>query len=323
MTGKQATTIRSLSIRFLWQFILFVICVLGISGLLYVVDKDNTSFKPVRMKGQYIENRRVRMVNKLMNRTAVSAVQHFGQKHELKFSEIHDFVTNMTRAFYFGVLKPDMQETYTIYRMPRRGMNFVQAFVLTYSTLTTVGWGHHLPVTDGAKILTMLTAIFGIPLTFIMILSGSTLITRLAKEAEIKIFGNRESGTHKFDRPIMVGFILIYMFVTSCVIMKLEKLDYLNALWYTLMSLMTVGFTDIIQRRRVTYGREDELIGVAIFQMIWLVIGMILIGGFALSLLDRYLMKTNSGSFHRFQIFKNKEEDLVENMEEEVFEERS
>jgi len=169
----------------------------------------------------------------------------------------------------------------------------------------------------------MLTAIFGIPLTFIMILSGSTLITRLAKEAEIKIFGNRESGTHKFDRPIMVGFILIYMFVTSCVIMKLEKLDYLNALWYTLMSLMTVGFTDIIQRRRVTYGREDELIGVAIFQMIWLVIGMVLIGGFALSLLDRYLMKTNSGSVHRFQIFKNKEEDLVENMEEEVFEERS
>ena len=139
MSEQQATTIRSLSIRFLWQFILFVICVLGISGILYAVDKDNNSFKPIRMKGQYLENRRVRMVNKLMNRTALTAVQHFGQKHDLEFSEIHDFVTNWTRAFYFGVLNPDMKETYTVYRMPRRGMNFVQAFVLTYSTLTTVG----------------------------------------------------------------------------------------------------------------------------------------------------------------------------------------
>ena len=69
------------------------------------------------------------------------------------------------------------------------------------------------------------------------------------------------------------------------------------------------------------YGREDELISIAIFQMIWLVIGMILIGSFALSFLDRYLM-TNSGSVHQFQIFKNKDEELVENMEQDVFEDR-
>ena len=116
-----------------------------------------------------------------------------------------------------------------------------------------LGWGHHLPVTDGAKIITMLTAIFGIPLTFIMIISGSTLIARLAKEAEIKMFGNRESGTHKFDRPIMVGFVLMYMFATASIIMQLERMDYFNALWYTLMSLMTVGYTDIVQRRRGRY----------------------------------------------------------------------
>jgi len=168
-----------------------------------------------------------------------------------------------------------------------------------------------LPVTHGAKIFTILIALAGIPLTFIMVMTGASFIYKLAQDLVRKIFGeNRFRSLYLFVIHI---FITVYVFSTALIIAKLEGFDYFSALWYTIMALTTVGFGDVVQNSIVKSGKEVNVTGLAVFQMFWLVFGMILFGALVMSVWKGH---NNDKEIHHFKIFKNKDEELVENIED-------
>jgi len=155
-------------------------------------------------------------------------------------------------------------------------------------------------------------AIFGIPLTFIMVISGSQIIIRLAKDAVKKIAGINRVGI--LYKPLIGLVLFIYVLVFAEAIAVMEDFDYTSALWYSVMSLTTVGFGDVVQYDVLRRGQESHKAGLAIFLMLWLVFGFILIGALVLGVVYEHWDGGRSTQFH--QIFRNKDEELVDNIED-------
>ena len=172
------------------------------------------------------------------------------------------------------------------------------------------------PITIGAKAFVALIAIIGIPLFFIMIVSGSQIVIRLVKDVlRLCCRGYRVDLIYK---PTICAILLGYVMLTSAAIAVMEGFNYHAALWYSLMSLTTVGFGDVIQygeHIEIKYGKEARDAGLAVFLLFWLVTGFILIGALLLGVIYDNWGDKKTVQFNN--IYKaNNDDELIENMEE-------
>lgn len=177
------------------------------------------------------------------------------------------------------------------------------------------GWGHISPVTIGSKVFTAFVAIFGIPLFFMMIISGSQIVIRLTKDALRKCL--RQHHVQSLYKPVIGLILLLYISIAAEIISKMEGFEYREALWYSVMSLSTVGFGDVVQtgeKLRLIHGNEATHLPVAIFLLFWLIGGFMLIGALLLSFVYDHWGDKKTAQFHH--IFKRGDDELVENMEE-------
>lgn len=148
-----------------------------------------------------------------------------------------------------------------------------------------------------------------------MIVSGSQIIIRLTKDALRKCL--RPHRVQSFYKPVIGLVLLVYIFIAAEIISKMEGFEYRNALWYSIMSLTTVGFGDVVQTGehiQLIYGNEASHLSVAIFLLFWLIAGFILIGALLLSFIYDNWGDKKTAQFHH--IFKRADNELVENMED-------
>ena len=183
----------------------------------------------------------------------------------------------------------------------------------------SIGWGHIIPETVGGKVFTAFVAIFGIPLFFMMIISGSQIIIRLIKDVLKKCL--RQHHVQSFYKPVIGLVLLLYIFIAAEIIAKMEGFEYREALWYSIMSLTTVRFGDVVQtgeKLELVYGKEGSKLPVAIIVFFWLIGGFTLIGALLLSFIYDNWGDKKTAQFHH--IFKRGDDELVENMEDENYE---
>ena len=189
--------------------------------------------------------------------------------------------------------------------------------VFIFTLIVYIGWGHISPVTIGSKVFTAFVAIFGIPLFFMMIISGAQIVIRITKDVLRKCL--RQHNVQTLYKPVIGVMLLLYIFIGAEVIAKMEGFEYREALWYSVMSLTTVGFGDVVQTGEnlmVIHGNEAKHLSVAIFLLFWLVGGFMLIGALLLSFVYDNWGDKKTAQFHH--IFKRGDDKLVENMEYEA-----
>lgn len=177
------------------------------------------------------------------------------------------------------------------------------------------------PITVGGKAFAVIVALFGIPLTLIMVISGCHLVMRSLKAVVRNTL--RWPRTLNDDRvndyvqlaykPILIALFLGYIFVTAAIIGKLEDYDYGDALWYVMMGLTTVGFGDVVQDGVFYHDKQAKRVGLAVFIMFWIVFGFISIGSIVLSFLYDFSVSDQ----HQSQFYKkNNQDELVDDTDD-------
>lgn len=136
--------------------------------------------------------------------------------------------------------------------------SFGQAVFFSGTVLTTIGYGHVSPLSSGGKIFCIFYAIFGIPITLVLI---SACVERLLlltnklydKMKTMSIFYRNQSTINMKALTythfgLVLAFVLVFFFlIPAAVFSSIEKeWNYLDALYYCFISLSTIGLGDYI-----------------------------------------------------------------------------
>lgn len=153
----------------------------------------------------------------------------------------------------------------------RMEWDFWTALLFAGTVCTTIGYGHIYPITNAGKILTMIFALFGIPLMLLVLQDIGKLLTitmkypwfqtkricrrilrcctkqSLREMREIEVRERRDLEI--FDLPLVVGVSLIFGWVLLCS-MVLSVWDQnwtmLESFYFFFISLSTVGLGDLV-----------------------------------------------------------------------------
>lgn len=131
--------------------------------------------------------------------------------------------------------------------------SFGQSFFFSSTIVTTIGYGHVHPLSEGGKIFSIIYAIIGIPMTFILI---SALVERfLIPTTFILNYMNSrlkhlyESFNIRVLHLMFIGILLFLLFMVfpAMIFSKLEEdWNFLDAIYYCFISLTTIGLGDYI-----------------------------------------------------------------------------
>jgi len=141
--------------------------------------------------------------------------------------------------------------------------SYGQAVFFSGTVLTTIGYGHVSPLSVGGKVFCIFYALFGIPMTLILI---SACVERLLvvsnklydQMKKLSIFNTANSTPNPttvnlplltYTHLVIVAvFVLVAFFlVPAAVFNSIEKeWNYLDALYYCFISLSTIGLGDYI-----------------------------------------------------------------------------
>ncbi|CAI5455146.1 unnamed protein product [Caenorhabditis angaria] len=134
---------------------------------------------------------------------------------------------------------------------------FPASVLFSFTILTTIGYGNVTPATDAGKVFTMIYGAFGIPLFLITIadlgrFSKTAIMSAVQKMYKKEI---KKQGEQKFFRELGEVFLVALLFVLfiavgSAVIPLWEnQLTYFDSVYFSYMSLTTIGLGDIVPRR--------------------------------------------------------------------------
>ncbi|EDO35592.1 predicted protein, partial [Nematostella vectensis] len=130
---------------------------------------------------------------------------------------------------------------------------FGSAFFFAGTVITTIGYGNIAPLSSGGKIFCIVYALFGIPMTAIML---TAIVERLLLAAErvqelmagsCTVRGIPASYLRMVHLTfIMLVVLMFIMFVPALVFMNLEGWNYFEAFYFCFISLTTIGLGDFV-----------------------------------------------------------------------------
>ncbi|XP_054616945.1 potassium channel subfamily K member 3a [Dunckerocampus dactyliophorus] len=156
------------------------------------------------------------------------------------------------------------------------------SFYFAITVITTIGYGHAAPSTDGGKVFCMVYALLGIPLTLVMFQSVgeriNTFVRYLLHRLK-KCLGMRQTEVSMFN---MVTVGLISCMITLCVgalaFSHFEGWSFFHAYYYCFITLTTIGFGDYVALQN-NHALQNKLDYVA-FSFIYILTGLAVIGAF-------------------------------------------
>jgi len=142
---------------------------------------------------------------------------------------------------------------------------YQNAFFFSGTVITTIGYGNITPQTPGGQIFTIFYAIFGIPFFGIMFAGIGDNFARIFRRVQKKIMAKMEKNCKKkpssrrakwldkkwMPNAIILTFALLVLLVLfslipAIVFLYVEEWTYLQAFYYTFITMTTIGFGDYV-----------------------------------------------------------------------------
>uniref|UniRef100_G1TNV6 Potassium channel subfamily K member n=1 Tax=Oryctolagus cuniculus TaxID=9986 RepID=G1TNV6_RABIT len=127
---------------------------------------------------------------------------------------------------------------------------FAGSFYFAITVITTIGYGHAAPSTDGGKVFCMFYALLGIPLTLVMFQSLgeriNTFVRHLLHRAK-KGLGMRRADV-SMANMVLIGFFscMSTLCIGAAAFSYYERWTFFQAYYYCFITLTTIGFGDYV-----------------------------------------------------------------------------
>uniref|UniRef100_A0A7N9CY83 Potassium channel subfamily K member n=1 Tax=Macaca fascicularis TaxID=9541 RepID=A0A7N9CY83_MACFA len=159
---------------------------------------------------------------------------------------------------------------------------FAGSFYFAITVITTIGYGHAAPSTDGGKVFCMFYALLGIPLTLVMFQSLgeriNTLVRYLLHRAK-KGLGMRRADV-SMANMVLIGFFscISTLCIGAAAFSHYEHWTFFQAYYYCFITLTTIGFGDYVALQK-DQALQTQPQYVA-FSFVYILTGLTVIGAF-------------------------------------------
>ncbi|XP_043978598.1 potassium channel subfamily K member 15-like [Gambusia affinis] len=196
----------------------------------------------------------------------------------------------------YGFLEEDYREVERVILQsePHRGgrqWKFSGSFYFAITVVTTIGYGHVVPLTDAGKTFCMFYAVLGIPLTLIMFQSLgeriNTLVRYLLRRAK-RGLGLRETEV-SLGNMVLVGLLSCVgtLCVGAAAFSHFEDWTFFNAYYYCFVTLTTIGFGDLVALKKTdALQRRPPYVA---FCFVYILVGLTVTGAFLNLVVLRFL----------------------------------
>ncbi|XP_023125625.2 potassium channel subfamily K member 1-like [Amphiprion ocellaris] len=133
-----------------------------------------------------------------------------------------------------------------------RNWDFVSSLFFTSTVLTTTGYGHTVPLSDGGKAFCIFYTLFGIPVTLFFLSAVVQRLMVLVSRRPVSYFHRRWA----VDRSklavihatcLAILLTLLFFIVPACIFVTLESdWNFLESLYFCFISLTTIGLGDYV-----------------------------------------------------------------------------
>ncbi|XP_053255283.1 potassium channel subfamily K member 16-like isoform X1 [Podarcis raffonei] len=153
----------------------------------------------------------------------------------------------------------------------RASWDFSTSFFFVGTMLSTIGYGNLCPQTKEGQLFCVLFALFGIPFNLICFNYIGTSISRLFESCAEKVYGKRKKKSARYIFVFVVLGILMFLILPSFFFQWMEGWAYYEAIYFTFVTLSTIGFGDYIIgiKQDRTYFPGYRVLGAA-----WIVVGL-------------------------------------------------
>ncbi|XP_033932113.1 potassium channel subfamily K member 3a [Pseudochaenichthys georgianus] len=192
---------------------------------------------------------------------------------------------DLLRTFNLSVEDFDELEKVVLELKPHKAgvqWKFAGSFYFAITVITTIGYGHAAPSTDGGKVFCMLYALLGIPLTLVMFQSvGERINTfvRFLLHRLKKCIGMRHTEVSMVNM-VTIGFIscTCTLCVGALAFSHFEGWSFFHAFYYCFITLTTIGFGDYVAlQNEHALQTKPEYVA---FSFIYILTGLAVIGAF-------------------------------------------
>ncbi|TMS37062.1 hypothetical protein L596_004078 [Steinernema carpocapsae] len=134
---------------------------------------------------------------------------------------------------------------------------FATSVLFSFTILTTIGYGNIAPTTYWCQMFTMVYGAFGIPLFLITIAdlgrffkTGIMSIIKTVYKRELKKAGERKL-IREIGEVVLVAVLFLAFIAAGSAVLPMweQELSYFDSLYFSYMSLTTIGLGDIVPRR--------------------------------------------------------------------------
>ncbi|XP_018015076.1 potassium channel subfamily K member 1 [Hyalella azteca] len=134
-----------------------------------------------------------------------------------------------------------------------RNWSFGQSFFFSSTIVTTIGYGHVHPLSEGGKVFCIAFALMGIPMTFILLTALVDQIVRpiiwCLRRLEILLRQRQKPLNIQMIHFALISsvFFVLFLIIPAAIFSSIEKdWTFLDGFYYCFISLTTIGLGDYI-----------------------------------------------------------------------------
>ncbi|XP_033028557.1 potassium channel subfamily K member 16-like [Lacerta agilis] len=149
--------------------------------------------------------------------------------------------------------------------------DFSNSFFFVGSMLATVGYGYLCPRTKEGQIFCVIFALFGIPFYLICLNHIGFLVSGIFKYCTEIVYGKERKKSARYIFVFVILGLIMFLILPSFLFQWMEGWTYHEAVYYTFITLSTIGFGDYLIGRRHD---RTYIPGYRMIASIWIVMGL-------------------------------------------------